>query len=223
MNKMFKINEVYTNVFHFKFKTQFDLCMSFLRIQEFYESSYNQIRGKYFTLERYIEVSYNKTGKFSYPSDWKGFNIPNNVIRKFLDLFNNYSKKEVALFTEIIYISNRLLGKPFYIIGTYENKDSTTLNHEIAHALFYLNKDYKSTMLGITKKYSKLYPVLFENFRKALLNDGYSKTVINDEIQAYLSEGNDDRYIFKNYKLKFPKEVFNEYKKCFDLFFTKKK
>ena len=47
------IRKVIPNVYCVTYDTQYDLCMSFVRIQEFYESP--KFKGQYFTLEEYMD------------------------------------------------------------------------------------------------------------------------------------------------------------------------
>ena len=52
-----------------------DLAYTFLRVQEFYESGNDNIRGHAFTWEEYKAwyCSQSKKGTFSYGDDWRGF------------------------------------------------------------------------------------------------------------------------------------------------------
>ena len=82
MNKAFKIKEIKPNIFLFEFKHNYDMCMHFLRYQEYYESSSPKYRGKAFEIfdfMRWYSLKYGK-GAFTYVDDWDGFNIPSHII-----------------------------------------------------------------------------------------------------------------------------------------------
>jgi hypothetical protein len=80
------LREVAPNVYLMTYDTPYELCMSFVRVQEFYESP--EFKGKYFTLEEFIDWwSLNESkikGSFDYPARWSGFNIPGTVILNWL-------------------------------------------------------------------------------------------------------------------------------------------
>src|SRR5579864_3597075 len=84
----YKISEVRSRVFFLQFKRRYDLCMQFLRYQEYYESVNSKFRDHAFDLLTYMEwySHNNKLGYFSYPVDWSGFNIPGETIKKVWDL-----------------------------------------------------------------------------------------------------------------------------------------
>ena len=71
------------------FDTQHDLTSTFLRFQEHYESP--RFKGEVFTLDEfqdwYIKNSPNgiETGKFTYHTDWNGFNIPSHILKPFYE------------------------------------------------------------------------------------------------------------------------------------------
>ena len=76
--------------------------MSFVRMQEFYESP--KFKGKYFTLEQYMDYWSKEFGKgsFTYPSVWDGFNIPGKVLSDWWDRFDNDRRyKEKVEFDDI--------------------------------------------------------------------------------------------------------------------------
>ena len=59
MNKLFKINKLYTtakgfSLYHLVFKSRYEMAMFYLRYQEFYESINPEFRGKSFTYLDYM-------------------------------------------------------------------------------------------------------------------------------------------------------------------------
>jgi hypothetical protein len=120
-----------------------------------------------------------KNGKFTYYSDWNGFNIPYYVLCPFFKgKFNPLSGKE----QKILEIFKNIKGK-YYIIavhGDIKIENNGLLKHEIAHALYYISNSYSEKISNILKKYdnSKLK-------RWLLKTGGYNVNVFDDEIQAY--------------------------------------
>ena len=69
----------------------------------------------------------------------------------------------------------------YYIIGTIR-KDNT-FNHEIAHALYYLEPTYKAEVNKLTAQLSNKLKLAIYN----VLATTYPEKVFNDELQAYMS------------------------------------
>jgi hypothetical protein len=143
-------------------------------------------------LVRFIELySKKRNNTFSYAKDWCGFNIPGSVIDNLyklgIDDYNEYD--------EIIENIHKQVGnKNYYLIGSGSN-DKPTIRHEICHALFFLDKNYKQSTTEIVKL---LLPSLYKKITKLLTTLGYTKQVFVDELQAYLST---DCNLFKDLKL----------------------
>src|ERR1035437_10032699 len=140
-----KKTNIRDDIFLLEFETQFELTSTFLRFQEFYESP--EFQGKIFTLKEYKKWYTKVKGKFSYYTDWGGFNIPSKVLKLFyLGKFDPQSKSEKQLLD--LFKDDK--GK-FYIIGTYRRNDrkwkDSMIMHETAHALFSLDIKYRTQVL----------------------------------------------------------------------------
>ncbi len=171
----------------------FDLCMHFLRYQEFYESP--EFAGKKFTILEFMEW-YSKThggGAFTYPKDWAGFNIPSSVIWRvhsagILD-HNKYDSTMIEVYNKISANTHLVKGctknDDFYILGACK-ADIKTLDHEIAHALYSTNINYYDDMNNLRET---LPASATDNITGYLTELGYNKKVFNDELQAYLATG----------------------------------
>lgn len=191
------LRQIVPNVFVFTFDTQYDLCMSFIRIQEFYESP--EFKGKFFTLEEYMDwwaKSYGK-GSFDYPKRWNGFNVPGTVFKEWVNTFANFArsglrKKEMILVEMLV---KRLddwddLDK-IYIIGVNKEKGNRTdvIKHEVAHAMYTLYPKYKKSCDKLLAKIGrkKEGKVFLAATGRELLRRGYHKDVVKDEQQAFFS------------------------------------
>ena len=181
----YKLKEIYNRIFLVTIKDPYDLAMTFCRLQEYYESPFKQIRNKAFTMTEFQRLYAKEFGDgiFTYPIDWAGFNVPGEVFDKFIqedfkDWGNEYDFVTEDIYTEVKDDNN----SRYYLIAAGP-KDIDTINHEICHALYYLDSEYKQNVNSII---SELNVLLFEHFKTQLLEKGYSKNVIVDEINAYL-------------------------------------
>ena len=203
-----KIKEIYPNLYHIKFKDQYTETMTFIRLQEFYESPFPNIRGQYFTLEEFMDCYAKFKGNFTYCTDWSGFNVPGNIVLEFIELFkngmwdNNREKEMLLIHMLEKRVTNFDSGK-FYVIATHKKED---LSHEIAHGLFYLKPSYRRAMERLVDFRNKY----IRKLKKELLKMGYDKRFLIDEIQAYLSTDTWDKFEDKKLINKF-KKVFKRY------------
>lgn len=190
MKKIFNIKEVKPGIFLFEFSNCEEMCMHFLRYQEYYESSSPKFRGKKFTIEAFKKWYSKKygLGSFTYVIDWSGFNLPGHIIKEVHDLgiddHNKYDSEMWKAWNECNTKSISDNRNKFYIIGT--TKNSSALNHEVAHGYFYLYSEYKKEM---TKLVKSLDPLIRKKFNTALKKLGYTPKVYIDETQAYMATG----------------------------------
>jgi hypothetical protein len=193
MKNTFKLSEVKPNIFSLEFRDEYDMCMTFLRYQEYYESPSPKYRGKKFKILDFMKYYSNAFGKgaFTYPIDWAGFNIPDYVIKNVVALGipdkNDYDKQMWEVYQKC---KKKAKGQRFYIIGVA--KGNGALNHEIAHGLYYINPQYKKEMDKLVKK---LDPDLRKVMNAYLLKVGYTPRVFVDETQANMATTED----FANY------------------------
>ena len=211
-----RVEEVVSGIYAVFIENNYDRAMLFCRYQEYYESPFVEIKNKNFTLEEYMKIYSNKNESpyFTYPNDWSGFNIPSDVLiqafKRFSLIPNGYDEV-MALIIE--YCQKTTDSKKWYLIGVDDSGDTNTMNHEIAHGLYYTNLEYKREMDDIIKTF-QLNEYKF--FEKELKDLGYSLNpdIISDEIQAYLATEpyhQWDQTICKKYQKDFEKVFFKYY------------
>lgn len=186
----YNLKEIYNRIFLVTIKDPYDLGMTFCRLQEYYESPFKQIRGQAFSLNEFQRLYSKKFGDgvFTYPIDWSGFNVPGNVVDEFMKTaFPDWNLDYDRVIEDIHWNVTKEYEEydevnPYYLIAT-EPKDRSTIRHELCHALYYLDTEYRDK---VNKTIGLLHRNIFATFREHLLNIGYSKQVITDEINAYL-------------------------------------
>ncbi|CAB5226314.1 hypothetical protein UFOVP760_93 [uncultured Caudovirales phage] len=185
MNVNYTLKNLYPGIYLCSIKDMYDLAMTFCRVQEFYESPIKQIKGQKFSLIELMSLYAKRNGNvFTYPEDWGGFNVPGPVISNLfklgIDDYNQYDDIIESIHKKI----NKEIPIPnhYYLIGS--DDDKKTIEHEVCHALYFLDKDYKKKVNSIIKK---LIPSARKKAVNVLFQLGYDKSVINDELQAYFS------------------------------------
>ncbi len=166
------------------YPSQYSLTSALLRVQEFYESPISAIRGKKFTFEEFFDAFDKQHKGENYFTKWNGFNIPGVIVRKFIREFTarqDFWEKEHEWITAVKELSGK---RKFYLIGSHTgDKDhDRVVDHELAHAFYYLNKDYYVDMHSLYYQWNKAnLKKVYKTFKK----DGYSIPVYEDELQAY--------------------------------------
>ena len=191
---MFKTKKPIKNCLLLEFNTQKDLALAFCRVEEYYEGN-PKVNGKYLSLEQFLDAFMTDDGKLDYFHYWTGFNIPGNIFIKWSQ--KNMSEKTYWENALAYAVHSKLdLEKPFYIIGGVKG-DIEVIDHEIAHALYYMNKEYKTVMEELTYNFYKSHRMEYSRMVKYLKKMGYGKNVVKDEIQAYMSTSKKNELVLK--------------------------
>lgn len=175
-----KIENPLNGVLHFKFDTQGELTHAMIRMGEFYESPFEEIRGQRFTLEEYLARYEREYPGANYFADWNGYNIPADSIHKF------FAENEAR--PDEIEVKEAMLGfwaRPCeYVIATW---DTECIAHEEAHALFYIDAIYEDWVRDSYSALWRLFPTLVARMETDLLVGGYTQAVLVDELNAYIT------------------------------------
>jgi len=206
----YKIKEVKPNIFAIIVKDKYDRAMLFCRAQEYYESPSAKFRGKNFSIWDYMKW-YHEQYKFgfSYGRDWTGFNIPLKTVR---ECYNKLTKPETPYDKVMDEILNKLKlqGSESYLIGA-KDTEGETFKHEVCHALYHTDKNYKKQMDALTHGLPKKY---YNVFASNLVQMGYTTKVVDDEIQAYLQYGYEEPKFGMGVDIEVRKEYSDIYKEA---------
>jgi len=191
---MFTFSKLREGVYELRFDDLYELCMTFLRYQEFYESP--RFQDKKFTLAEYMSWYVKNQGAlvkikdkdvpyFSYPvADWGGFNIPAEVISQVNDMGiddpNHYDALMLAIYRIMMSQCDRA-----YLIGVQSDVGELD-DHEMTHAMYYLDEEYRRRCTGIIGNTNH---ALLDLMREVLFAKGYTEKTFYDEVQAYLTTG----------------------------------
>jgi hypothetical protein len=154
-------------------------------MQEYYESQNANLFNRKFDTFKFLHEMMDDNGKISYFREWTGFNIPGNVINDWKVTTEELTPYEFLMFNQLKE-AKLDTKKPYYIIGALESH-KRTIKHEIAHALYSTNSDYFDEMSKLTGDLYLYKEKHFNKIRDNLIKMGYNRTVVLDEIQAYLS------------------------------------
>jgi hypothetical protein len=222
----FSAAEIRPNVYHFSFNCQYQLTSSMVRLQEYYESPFEEIKRQYFSLEKFMDSYASKmpSKNFTYFTDWSGFNIPGDVVLDFYKEFKyDFSFKERTLLDLVLLFRHEKLhgeeNNNFYIIATYKNpEEKSIIKHELAHAYWYLHKDtYAVNATSLLNNRKIISKESLDNSEKSLKAMGYSEKVYSDELQAYYSTS-PKKFLVKALKYPEGEKLSGAFKRNFDNF-----
>jgi len=167
-----------------QFEDKRELSLSFCRVQEFQESKLADVKGIPLSFAEFVHAHMDSKGVITYFNEWDGYNFNDIVWRRWLPW--ERSKQEKSL---IKIMDDKLdTRKPFYVIGTLVG-DNDTVNHELAHAMWYLDMGYRRMARAILETFKEYDRFDYGRMLKALSDMGYHDDVLEDELQAYMSTG----------------------------------
>ncbi len=192
MHINYKIKEFVKNVFVVEVPNMKHRSMLFLRAEEFYESPNPRFKGKNFDVSEYLEwyskskYASKKNNIESYIYDWDGFNIPYDVaarcykkLKSRPDLMTPY---DLYFYDILKFVTKHKDPGKAYIICTSKFRSRTTL-HELHHAMYYLDKNYRKDV----HKFLRKIPIkTLKELKNILFDLGYAKKVLYDELMTYL-------------------------------------
>lgn len=177
---MFKIEKFKTEkdkvIYHFIFDSQREMNESFMRFSEFIESP----------LYKNQEIIKSKILKYipNYNTLVLRHNIPGDQFEKFLNIHLPFLlTKEKKIYNEVKHFPD---FSNMYLIATFKSKKYNSIDHELAHALFYLDEKYKYKVNSLLLEKEGQKFEFFGDMTQILDYKKYSWIVWWDEIHAFL-------------------------------------
>lgn len=165
-------------ILEIRFASSYELCDATYLFSHHYEDP--EWNGKIFTrleLDEYYENKYADANWWK--KRWAGSNLPDNVFRPFIE----------GQFIGLTDFENNLIqvvrGKsaPYYVVMTSESA-LYCRDHEIAHALWYTNKEYRDEAERILYAW-KMFDTGLADPIAQLRKAGYSDKVMDDELHVF--------------------------------------
>jgi hypothetical protein len=153
-----------------------EMNLSSFRITEFKEGP-PSLMGRPFDVIAFLDDYLDEKGDLKYFGYWEGHNWSKSDLERWLTLGIPLSPREQAIVDAV-----KPLDPAGYII-LMEEGDQETLRHELAHGLYFDNKDYKYQADQIVNSIS---PASLEIYKQHLRDMNYNDAVLMDEAQAYL-------------------------------------
>ena len=175
-------------IFWLAYDNAYDMCMTWLRVAEFRESSSHQAHRKPFKILDYMHwyAAVHGEGSFSYPADWAGFNIAKEGLHElYVELgaqIVDWNIYDTAALSTYLHLCNT--AGPLWCLCCTMYNDYETLRHELAHALWATDPEYRELQEAVIKS---AQPELIAELEGRLHRMGYGPEVYADEIQAHVA------------------------------------
>jgi hypothetical protein len=175
---------------HIDFDTFTNLGKALIRPQEYAESP--KFQDQVFTtsrLKKYMRCfrsTTSRNGRANPYWTYTGFNIPGHYVDGFYEKFPAITSAELTVQKHLKSLD---LPSRYYLIGSADKAAKKASwkagDHELAHALWYLDEDYKAGQREIIAKLPEKYR---QSVHDRLLSWGcYGPSVVEDEVHAYLA------------------------------------
>ncbi len=177
-----RVKKVAEKIYCVLFTSYCEMSRTMLRFAEYYECANPRFRNRPFTLKEFKAWYRSIHGKFSYYSDWGGYNIDASVLKPFYEgKFKYITQRELQVLNAFANVE----AYDFYIIGVIKDgrEWGEELSHELSHAMFRVNETYR---YRVTKIIKRCMPKL-RSLNKYLRKGGYCRQVMIDEAAAYLA------------------------------------
>jgi len=182
------------NVLYLSYGTQKDMMLAWARVSEFSESAVPGVQGKYLSWEEWLEAYMQPDGSVPFTTEWEGFNISGKTLKRW-ERLNPWGmmKQLTGQERELLATTAIHTPKPEYIIAGLDGA-TETFEHEMAHALWYTNINYRVAVGETLTKLSDSSPLLRQRVFAALRIAGYDSAIplLIDEWQAYMVAGGDE-------------------------------
>lgn len=179
-----KATQPFPGIIRLHFKTQHECCEAMVRLQEFYESPYEEVRGKVVDMETLMRLYAKDHNGWTYFDDWNGFNVPGHVVDDFFEKHEHLTADEEAI-RDALTVEVPLGTEQYYVIATHSEQDE--VEHELAHAFWYLDPHYQARARVMVLDAEQRYPRATQALWQWLVEVGYSHGVLMDEMHAYLA------------------------------------
>jgi hypothetical protein len=181
--ELFTPRMVAPRVLHLEFNDQVAMGEAVFRFQEYFESP--KFKDKIFTRDEFKEWYYKEknTSEFTY-TEVDAFNFPSKILKPFFagkfDALDPAEKSMLDIFAH--------MPENFYVTLSVKGGDPDGFEHEMSHALYFLDKEYHDRVNAVLVKYD-LRP-LQQFIVKTWGN--YHDDVLQDEAHAWLLHNEKD-------------------------------
>lgn len=201
------------NIYFVRFENQQSMCLTMVRIHE--HSFADHPFGKsVFTQKEFFDWYKSKNTR-PYDYEVQALCVDGYQLRSFIKKFkkSDMTKDEldfIEMAKNFIPKDVLLSNKKFSVVCTYHGENSIDFKHEVAHALFYMDKEYKLMVKNIFKCINPKSKREIKECLRQLDYDGDNDYMIDEANARLASEHSIERGFRKNIRIR--EEVINRLK-----------
>ncbi len=202
------IVEVKPRIYFIRFNDQQSMCSTMLRIHE-HSAIDHPFGTSIFTHKDYMDWYKNNptNNKSSYDVDIQAICLYSKQFRSFIRRFgrNTMTSGELRFVESLKKILKKKLlrsSNKFAVVCTWHGEKSIDFNHEIAHAFYYIDKDYKKQVKSLFYEINKTARKEILGYLKILHPFGDRDYLINEANSRLSSENTMESAFGKNVIIK---------------------
>ena len=186
-----KVTEPEPGCILLRYKTVPDVARSFFRVTEYYDGKHYGGKSRSVSLVDFLDNWMDRAGHVDYFKFWDGFNIPDHAYRAWKRSAGTLSKAEQVMVDVVDRVTKG--RKKFCVIGV-GGSDPATLRHEMFHARYYLDAEFRSRTDALIKKSAKNKD--FKAIRNTLIKKLDYVDHVDEEAAAYLYTDSQIKLVF---------------------------
>lgn len=186
-----KITKPFPGCILLTYKTVPDAARSFFRVSEYYDGKHYGGKSRSVSLVDFLNNWMDRAGNVDYFKFWDGFNITDHAFISWLKSAGTLSEAEQVM-VDAVKKSSKGLDK-FCVIAVGGNNPDT-LRHEMFHAKYYLDKDFKTAVDQLIKTHAT--DSAFKKIKQILSKKLDYTDHVDEEVAAYLYTGTQLKMVF---------------------------
>ena len=187
----FTVTHPFDGCIMFRFNTVPDLTRAFFRMSEFYEGNrYAGSPAQDIDMADFLDNFVDRQGQVDYFKFWDGFNITDKAFKSWLKGVGKLGQAEKLIVDAIKKYDK---SGPYSIVGVAGNTAATD-DHELFHALYYLDPGFRRSVDALLKEFRKQSD--YKTIRQVLKTRLQYQDHLDEEIAAYLTGGTQLKMVF---------------------------
>jgi len=190
-SKDFRVSEPFEGCIMLEFDQVPKLARAFFRMSEYYEGHiYQSKQPRHTDMAQFLDRFVDNSGNVEYFKFWDGYNITDRAFESWLKSVGPLAQAEKAVVSAI----RKIRGSGSYSIIGVAKGSASTRDHELFHAMYYLQPDFKKQINNAMRSFRD--QAAYASMSKVLRDKLDYRAHIDEEIAAYLCDGSDLSMVF---------------------------
>jgi hypothetical protein len=190
-NRDVQVSRPFDGCILLKYRTVPDAARSFFRVAEYSDGKHYGGRSRSVSLVDFLDNWMDRAGEVDYFKFWDGFNIPDHAFRSWKRSAGALSKAEQVM---VDAVEQAAKGLDRYCVIGVGGTDSATLKHEMFHARYYLDSEFRRQANALIRAHKNDHA--FKSITQTLIKKLDYVDHVDEEAAAYLYTGSQMNLVF---------------------------